>query len=107
MLDQLLPDVQQLAKAVMGALDDGKLQSLLDILSIVPGSADDVRDDLPPPATRRAPPASAAPKRSGQKASPAWTFLSLLITPSSEPMAPGTNLFSSSQLIFGKIFFMQ
>lgn len=54
-LDQMLPDVQQLAKTVMGFLDDETLQSLLDTLAAIAASLDDVPADLPPPPPRRPP----------------------------------------------------
>jgi DNA-binding MarR family transcriptional regulator len=54
-LDQMLPDVQQVAKTVMGVLDDEALQSLLDTLAVVAASIENVPDDLPPPPSRRTP----------------------------------------------------
>ncbi|MGH9275949.1 MAG: MarR family winged helix-turn-helix transcriptional regulator [Acidimicrobiales bacterium] len=59
-LDHLLPDVQQVAKTVMGVLDDETLQSLLATLATIAGSVDNVPEDLPPPAARRTP---ARPRR--------------------------------------------
>jgi DNA-binding MarR family transcriptional regulator len=54
-LDQMLPDVQQIAKTVMGVLDDAALQSLLETLAAVTASIENVPDDLPPPPSRRTP----------------------------------------------------
>ena len=54
-LDRMLPDVQQMAKAVMGVLDDETLQTLLDTLGTIAASVDKVPEDLPPPAPRRTP----------------------------------------------------
>ena len=54
-LDELLPAVQQTAKAVMSRFDDETLHALLDTLAAVSAALDDVRDDLPPPASRRTP----------------------------------------------------
>jgi DNA-binding MarR family transcriptional regulator len=55
LLDQLLPAVQQVAKAVMGVLDDGALLGLLDTLATIGASVDSVPEDLPAPAPRRTP----------------------------------------------------
>lgn len=54
-LDRMLPDVQQMAKAVMGVLDDETLQTLLDTLGTIAASVDMVPEVLPPPAPRRTP----------------------------------------------------
>jgi DNA-binding MarR family transcriptional regulator len=54
-LDQMLPEVQQLARALMGALDDDALHTLLDTLATLAQAIDDAPDDLPPPARRRTP----------------------------------------------------
>ena len=54
-LDRLLPDVQQMARTVMGVLDDKTLHALLDILTAVSASVDDVPEHLPTPAARRIP----------------------------------------------------
>lgn len=54
-LDRLLPEIQQVAKAVMGALDDKALHALLDTLAAVSAAVDNVPADLPSPATRRTP----------------------------------------------------
>ena len=54
-LDQVLPEVQQTASLVMGALDDGALRALLDSLAVVRDAVAAVPGDLPPPAARRPP----------------------------------------------------
>jgi DNA-binding MarR family transcriptional regulator len=54
-LDQMLPEVQQVAKIVMADLDDETLQALLDTLTTIAASIEKVSDDLPPPAPRRTP----------------------------------------------------
>ena len=54
-LDRMLPDVQQMAKAVMGALDDETLQALLATLATVSDSLDNAPEDLPAPPARRTP----------------------------------------------------
>ena len=54
-LECLLPEVQQVAKAVMGALDDKVLYALLDTLDAVSAAVDNVPNDLPPPEPRRTP----------------------------------------------------
>lgn len=54
-LDQMLPDVQQLAKAVMDVLDDDTLRSLLDTLATVAQSVDRIAEDLLPRPARRTP----------------------------------------------------
>lgn len=58
----MLPDVQKMAKSVMGVLDDETLQALLDTLSTIAASADKVPADLPPRHPAVPPPASAVPK---------------------------------------------
>jgi DNA-binding MarR family transcriptional regulator len=55
LLDQLLPEVQQLALAVMRVLDDKALQQMLNTLGIINAALGDAPDDLPPPAARRPP----------------------------------------------------
>ncbi len=55
-LDQMLPEVQQLAKTVMSALSDEHLQELLGHLSAIDASLAAVPDQMPPPAERRTPP---------------------------------------------------
>lgn len=54
-LDRMLPEVQQVAKIVMGVLDDETLHALLDTLAAVGASVDQVPEDLPPPAPRHTP----------------------------------------------------
>jgi DNA-binding MarR family transcriptional regulator len=54
-LDQMLPEVQQLAKAIMGVLDDDALQHLLDTLATLTEAIQSSPQDLPPPARRRTP----------------------------------------------------
>ena len=54
-LERLLPEVQQVAKAVMGTLDDKALQALLDTLAAVSAAVDNVPSGLPAPAPRRTP----------------------------------------------------
>jgi DNA-binding MarR family transcriptional regulator len=54
-LDQMLPEVQQRAKAIMGVLDDDALHALLDTLATVTEAIDAAPDDRPPPAPRRTP----------------------------------------------------
>ena len=55
-LDQLLPEVQQLSKTVMSALSDDDLHELLDHLSAIDASLAAVPDQRPPPTKRRTPP---------------------------------------------------
>lgn len=55
LLDQLLPAVQQMARAVMGTLDESTLAALLGTLAAVSAAVDAVPDDLPTPARRRTP----------------------------------------------------
>jgi DNA-binding MarR family transcriptional regulator len=55
-LDRVLPEVQQVVTAVMGALDDEALHSLLHHLAIVRDALAAAPADLPPPAPRRTPP---------------------------------------------------
>jgi DNA-binding MarR family transcriptional regulator len=55
-LDRVLPEVQQLVTAVMGALDDQALHALLDHLAVVHDALAAAPTDLPPPPARRAPP---------------------------------------------------
>ena len=54
-LDQMLPEVQQLAKALIGVLDDDALQNLLGTLATVTASIERAPQELPPPAARRTP----------------------------------------------------
>jgi MarR family transcriptional regulator, 2-MHQ and catechol-resistance regulon repressor len=54
-LDQMLPEVQQLAKAIMGVLDDDALHRLLDILATLTETIQNAPQHLPPPARRRTP----------------------------------------------------
>lgn len=54
-LDQMLPEVQQLAKAVMGVLDDDALHRLLDTLATLTETIQNSPQNLPPPAPRRTP----------------------------------------------------
>lgn len=54
-LDDLLPEVQQVATAVMSALDTGALQVLLDTLAAVDASLQELPAELPPPPARRRP----------------------------------------------------
>lgn len=54
-LNAVLPEVQQLAFEVMGALDEPGLRELLDRLALVRESIAGLSDDLPPPAARRPP----------------------------------------------------
>ena len=54
-LDQMLPEVQQLAKAVMGVLDDDALHRLLDTLAILTETIEQSPQSVPPPAPRRTP----------------------------------------------------
>jgi DNA-binding MarR family transcriptional regulator len=54
-LDQMLPDVQQMAKSVMGVLDDEAIHALLDTVAVIGASVDSVPTDLPPSAPRRTP----------------------------------------------------
>jgi DNA-binding MarR family transcriptional regulator len=55
LLDQMLPEVQQRAKAVMGVLDNNTLHALLDTLAALTEAIDAVPQNLPPPAPRRTP----------------------------------------------------
>ena len=54
-LDQLLPQVQQLAAAVMDRLEPASMSALLDTLDAIATSLAEVPADLPDPAPRRAP----------------------------------------------------
>jgi DNA-binding MarR family transcriptional regulator len=54
-LDQMLPEVQQLAKTVMGVLDDSALHRLLDTLATITETIENTPQNLPPPAPRRTP----------------------------------------------------
>lgn len=54
-LDQMLPGVQQVANTVMAMLDEKALHALLGTLAAIGASIDNVPEDLPPPAARRAP----------------------------------------------------
>jgi DNA-binding MarR family transcriptional regulator len=55
-LDRMLPQVQQAAAAVMGALDDDDLLALLDTLAVLDAAIAAVPAELPAPAPRRTPP---------------------------------------------------
>lgn len=55
LLDQLLPSVQEVARAVMGVLDDRTLEAFLETLGKVRTAIAAVPDDAPPAATRRTP----------------------------------------------------
>lgn len=54
-LDRMLPEVQQVATAVMGALDDDDLLALLDTLAVLDAAIAAVPAELPAPAPRRTP----------------------------------------------------
>jgi DNA-binding MarR family transcriptional regulator len=54
-LDRLLPEVQQAARGVMGALDDERLQMLLETLADVRAAIAEAPQDLPPPVARHTP----------------------------------------------------
>jgi DNA-binding MarR family transcriptional regulator len=54
-LDQLLPEVQQVCAVVMGTLGEAGQQALLDALAVVRDGIASVPDNLPAPAARRAP----------------------------------------------------
>jgi DNA-binding MarR family transcriptional regulator len=54
-LNAVLPEVQQLASEVMGALGERGLHELLDRLALVREGVAGLSDDLPPPAGRRTP----------------------------------------------------
>ena len=55
LLDQMLPEVQQLANAVMGVLDEEALHQLLDTLAALTETIENAPQNLPPPAPRRTP----------------------------------------------------
>ena len=55
LLDQLLPEVQQLARAIMGTLDDNTLHNLLETLATLTNTIDHPPTNLSPPAPRRTP----------------------------------------------------
>lgn len=55
-LDQMLPEVQQVAAAVMGTLNDDDLLALLDTLAALDAAIAAVPAELPAPAPRRTPP---------------------------------------------------
>ncbi|HET6874875.1 MAG TPA: MarR family transcriptional regulator [Acidimicrobiales bacterium] len=55
-LDRMLPEVQQVATAAMGALDEEALVSFLEMLAVLDASIAAVPEELPPPAARRTPP---------------------------------------------------
>ena len=55
LLDQMLPEVQQRAKAVMSVLDDDSLHALLETLATLIDAIDTTPKDLPPSAPRRTP----------------------------------------------------
>jgi MarR family transcriptional regulator, 2-MHQ and catechol-resistance regulon repressor len=61
-LDRVLPEVQQAVTAVMSALDDQALDTLLDQLTVVRQALAAAPTDLPPPAPRRTPPSCAVPE---------------------------------------------
>jgi DNA-binding MarR family transcriptional regulator len=54
-LDQMLPEVQQVCAVVMGALGQAGQEALLDALAVVRDGIASVPDDLPAPAARRTP----------------------------------------------------
>jgi DNA-binding MarR family transcriptional regulator len=54
-LDQMLPEVQQLAKAIMGVLDDDALHGLLETLTTLTETIQNSPQNLPPPEHRRTP----------------------------------------------------
>jgi DNA-binding MarR family transcriptional regulator len=54
-LDRMLPEVQQMSAAVMGALDDKVLGAFLGMLADVRGATETFPDDLPAPKPRRTP----------------------------------------------------
>lgn len=55
-LDQMLPEVQQLSRALMVHIEDGVLETLLDTLAKVNDSIANAPTDLPPPPPRKTPP---------------------------------------------------
>lgn len=54
-LDRMLPEVQQLCAAIMGAVGDRQLQAIVDALAMVREGIANVPAELPPPAPRRTP----------------------------------------------------
>jgi len=54
-LDRMLPEVQQMANAVMGRLDDETLHALLNTFADIATFIDDAPEDLPAPPARRPP----------------------------------------------------
>jgi DNA-binding MarR family transcriptional regulator len=54
-LDHMLPEVQQLAKTIMGVLDDDALHHLLDTLATLTETIQNSPQNLPPPTPRRTP----------------------------------------------------
>jgi len=54
-LDNMLVDVQQVAKTVMAVFDEKTLHALLETLAAISASIDNVPEDLPSPAPRRTP----------------------------------------------------
>jgi len=54
-LDRMLPEVQQVATAAMGALDEGALLALLGTLAVLDAAIAAVPEDLPAPPARRTP----------------------------------------------------
>ena len=54
-LERMLPDVQQMAKAVMRVVDEHRLQALLDTLAVISASLDNPPKDLLAPTARRTP----------------------------------------------------
>jgi MarR family transcriptional regulator, 2-MHQ and catechol-resistance regulon repressor len=55
-LDQVLPDVQQLVTATLSPLDDQTLHMLLQALAAANDALESAPDDLPPPTARHAAP---------------------------------------------------
>jgi DNA-binding MarR family transcriptional regulator len=55
-LDQMLPEVQQICALVLAAVGDKELESLLDTLARVREAIVAAPDDMGPPAARRTPP---------------------------------------------------
>ena len=54
-LDQMLPEVQQVCHHAASAIGDDRLQALLDTLGELRAGVEAVPDDLPPPPARRTP----------------------------------------------------
>ncbi|MEA3214733.1 MAG: hypothetical protein QOJ19_889 [Acidimicrobiia bacterium] len=55
-LDRMLPDVQQLSRALMAHIEDGELKTLLDTLAKINASIATVPAALPAPLARKTPP---------------------------------------------------